>query len=81
MEQTESQGACTTVAKVAVALLAGFVVLVLLFPWGGGLDSDPPQCFSMFGWYSVPCGGGPAVVAAATAVVVGLALWLMCRRR
>jgi hypothetical protein len=28
--------------KVVVALLAGLVVLVLLFPWGGGLNSNPP---------------------------------------
>lgn len=44
----------TTVAKVAVVVLAGFVVLVMLFP-AGVLDSSPPQCLSTFG-YRVPCG-------------------------
>jgi len=37
--------------------LAAVVVFVLLFPsWGN--DSDPPECFSVFG-YVVPCGFGP----------------------
>ena len=33
------------------------VVFVLLVPSGGN-DSDPPECFSWFG-YVVPCGFGP----------------------
>ena len=80
MERTKEQGARMTVAKVVVALLAGIVVLVLLFP-ASGIDPLPPQCFSVFG-YSVPCGGGLAVAAgAATAGVVGLSFWLKSRRR
>ena len=76
MEQTMKQGAWTTRAKVAVALLAGLVVLVLLFPWGGGQDPIPPTCFGMFGWYTVPCGGWPALAAGGlTAGVVWLVLW------
>jgi hypothetical protein len=68
--------------RIAIALLAGFVVFVLLFPWGGGLDTLPPTCFGMFGWYTVPCGGWPAVAAGAlTAGVVWLALWWWDRRR
>jgi hypothetical protein len=64
-----------TIAKVGFALLAGLVALVLLFP-ASGVDTLPPECFSMLG-YSVPCGGGEAVAAgAATAAVVGLWLWL-----
>lgn len=68
--------------KVAVALLAGLVVFVLLFHWGGGQDSAPPTCFGMFGWYTVPCEGWVAPAAGAvTAALVGLALWLKDRRR
>lgn len=67
------------VAKVAVALLAGLVVLVLLFP-ASGIEPIPPECFSVFR-YTVPCQGGVAIVAgAATAAVVGSLLWLKRRR-
>jgi hypothetical protein len=80
MEQAENHGASMTVANVAVGLLAGLVVLVLLFP-ASGIDPIPPQCFSVFG-YTVPCGEGWAVAAgAATAGVVGVSLWLKSRRR
>lgn len=41
----------------AAAAAGALVVLVLLFPTGGN-DSDPPECFSAFG-YVVPCGLGP----------------------
>lgn len=68
--------------RVAIAVLAGFVVFALLFPWGGGVDTDPPICFGMFGWWTVPCGGWPAVAAGtATGVVVWLALRWRDRRR
>ena len=67
--------------KVIVALLAGLVVFVFLFQWGGGVDTDPPTCFGMFGWWTVPCGGWPAVGAAAlTAAAVWLGLWWRDRR-
>jgi hypothetical protein len=81
MEQSEKQGTGTR-AKVAVALLAGLVVFVLLFQWGGGTSSDPPTCFGMFGWWTVPCGGWPAVAAGAlTAGIVWLVLWWWDRRK
>lgn len=80
MEQTKKQGAWTTVAAVAIALLAGVVVLVLLFPFSG-VDTNPPQCLSLFG-YSVPCGTGLSLaVGVATAGMVGLSLWLKSRRK
>jgi len=61
------------------ALLAGLVVLVLLFP-GSGIDRQPPECYSVFG-YVVPCEAGWAVAAgAATAAVIGLLPWLRSRR-
>jgi len=44
----------TPMARVAVVLLVGVIVLVLLFP-AGVLHSNPPQCLSTFG-YRVPCG-------------------------
>lgn len=68
------------VAKVAVALLAGFVMLVLLYP-AVIVDTLPQQCFSMVG-LGAPCDSGLAVPAGAvTAVVVGSLLWLMSRGR
>ncbi len=82
MEQTAEQQGTSIRAKVAVALLAGLVVFVLLFQWGGGTASDPPTCFGMFGWWTVPCGGWPAVAAGAlTAGIVGLVLWWWDRRK
>jgi hypothetical protein len=75
MDQTSERQGRSTRAKVAVALAAGMIVFVLLFQWGGGTDSDPPTCFGMFGWWTVPCGGWPAVAAGAlTAAVVWLVL-------
>lgn len=81
MEQTIRR-TWTTVAKVAVVLLAGLIVLLLLFP-AAVLHSNPPQCLSTFG-YRVPCGGldvpvfrlaeWSLVASAATAGVVGFAL-------
>jgi hypothetical protein len=56
------------------ALLAGVVVVVLLFPWGGGVDTDPPTCYGMFGLWTVPCGGWPTLVAGA---VTTLLVWLV----
>ncbi|CAN5506899.1 hypothetical protein BH20CHL7_BH20CHL7_13350 [soil metagenome] len=65
---------------IAIALLAGLVVLVLLFP-ASGIDPIPPQCYSAFG-YVVPCADGLAVGAAiATAAMAGALLWLRDRRR
>lgn len=74
------RGSSSTVAKIAVTFLAGLIAVVLLLPWYG-LDSDPPQCFSMFD-YRVPCGAGLAFATGAAVVgVVGIALWLTGRRR
>ena len=67
--------------RLAIALLAGFAVLVLLFP-ASGIDPIPPQCFSVFG-YNVPCEARPwpaIAVGAATTAVVWLVLGLMDRR-
>lgn len=44
-------------STIVTAVLAALVVFVLLLPWSGN-DSDPPECFSVFG-YVVPCGPGP----------------------
>ena len=79
MNQVDRQGRRWTLAKVVIALLAGLVVLVLLFP-GSGVMPQPPQCFSVFG-YGVPCESGVAVAAGlATAGMVGLMLWIAGRR-
>jgi hypothetical protein len=58
----------------AAALLAGLVVFVLQFPWGGGVDTDPPTCFGMFGAWTVPCGGWPTVAAG---IVTALLVWVV----
>lgn len=66
--------------RIAVSILAGLVVMVLLAP-ASGVDTLPPQCWSVLG-YGVPCGSWLSLAAgAATAGVVGLALWLNGRRR
>jgi hypothetical protein len=79
MNRDEPRNRWRTATKVATALLAGLVVLVLLFP-GSGVMPQPPQCFSVFG-YGVPCNAGVAVAAgAATAGVVGALLWIAGRR-
>ncbi|CAN5746459.1 hypothetical protein BH23ACT4_BH23ACT4_05970 [soil metagenome] len=65
--------------RLIIAFPAGLVVFAALLPWHG-VDSDPPVCWSMFD-YVVPCGSGLALAAgAATAGIVGLALWLVTRR-
>ncbi|MEX1171625.1 MAG: hypothetical protein WEG56_03325 [Chloroflexota bacterium] len=57
------------------ALLAGLVVLLLLFP-GSGNSAQPPECYSMFG-YVVPCDAWVSWAAgAAAAGLVGLVLWM-----
>lgn len=78
MSLMERQGRRWTLAKVAIAVVAGLVALVLLFP-GSGIARIPPECYSVFG-YNVPCEAGWALVAgAATAGVVGLVLWIAGR--
>lgn len=65
--------------SITIALLLGIVVLVLLAP-ASGADTLPPQCWAMLG-YSVPCGSALSIAAgAATAGLVGLALWYSSRR-
>jgi hypothetical protein len=79
MNQIDRQGRRWTLAKLAIASLAGLVVFVLLFP-GSGVTPQPPQCYSVFG-YSVPCESGVAAAAGvATAGVVGLLLWIAGRK-
>jgi uncharacterized membrane protein YgaE (UPF0421/DUF939 family) len=79
MQQTTKQSARPRARTVAVALGAGFAVLLLLFP-GSGIDRQPPECYSMVG-YVVPCDAWVAWAAAtATAGLVGLALTTNHRR-
>jgi hypothetical protein len=59
------------------ALLTGLFVFATLFPWGGGTSTYPPTCFGLFGpFWTVPCGGWPAVAAGALVAGVG---WLALR--
>ena len=65
----------TSIGRLGVAaLLAGLVVIILQFPWGGGVDTAPPTCYGMFHWWTVPCGGWPTVAAGA---VTALLVWLV----
>jgi hypothetical protein len=80
MERTTGSGTRPRTRTIVVALLAGLAVLLLLFP-GSGFMSQPPECYSMFS-YVVPCDAWVAWAAgAATAGVVGLALWMIAQRR
>jgi hypothetical protein len=80
MDQTTGLSSRLRPRTIVVALLAGLVVLALLFP-GSGIDRQPQECYSMFG-YVVPCDAWVAWAAgAATAAVVGLGLWVIDRRR
>lgn len=64
-----------SVRRLAVAaLLAGLVVVVLQFPWGGGVDTDPPTCYGMLNLWTVPCGGWPTLAAGA---IAALLVWLV----
>jgi hypothetical protein len=75
-ERVERHGA-SPIRKVVTALVVGFVVFVVLFPWGGGTSPFPPECYSMLGLYSVPCDVPIAFAAGAVmAGIAGLALWL-----
>lgn len=79
MEQTQ-RGARPSVGTIIVALLSGLLVLLILFP-ASGVDSDPPVCRAML-FYVVPCESWIApLVAIATAVAVGIALWWTIDRR
>lgn len=65
---------------IVVALLAGLLVLLGLFP-ASGVDTQPPVCYSYL-FYEVPCDRWVAPVAGAvTAGLVGLGFWLMIGRR
>jgi len=80
MKQTTRRAARPSVGTVIVALLAGLVVLLILFP-AGGTDDQPPDCYS-FLYYPVPCERWVAPVAgAATAALVGFGLWKAIDRR
>jgi hypothetical protein len=80
MEQTTRPSRRPKTGTIVIALVAGFVALVLLFP-GSGIDRQPPECYSVFG-YVVPCEAWVAwVVAAAVAGIVGFGLLLRDRRR
>ena len=73
MDSTDRRPASPMRLGVA-ALLAGLVVFVLQFPWGGGVDTDPPTCYGMVHAWTVPCGGWPTVAAGA---IAALLVWLV----
>jgi len=57
----------STILAVLAGLGSGLLVVLLLLPAGGN-DTNPPVCYSTFG-YTVPCGSG---LAFGTALLVGL---------
>lgn len=71
--------ALSTVAKVAIPLIAGLVVFALLYPVSR-VDIIPYQCSSAVG-LDVACDAGLSLAAgAATTGIIGLILWLRNRR-
>ncbi len=65
---------------VVSAVAVGILVLLLLFP-ASGVDTQPPECYSAFG-YVVPCGDGLSFgLALAGAVAVGTVAYLAVQRR
>ncbi len=75
MEQTTWPRTRPRTSTIVIALVAGFVALLLLFP-ASGVDTLPPECYSMFG-YVVPCDAWVAWVAGAgVAGLAGLGLSL-----
>lgn len=80
MERTTRRAGRPSVGTIIVGLVAGAVALLLLFP-GSGIDRQPPECYSVFG-YVVPCDARVSWAAAVvTAGLVGSVLWLKDRRR
>lgn len=62
------------------AAAVGILIVLLLFP-ASGIDRNPPECYSIFG-YVVPCGAGlSAGLAPAGAVVAGAVAYVLMRRR
>lgn len=73
MGTTRQGGRWHVAISLASALLSALVVFAFLFP-ADVVDTDPQQCFSVFG-YGVPCGNGVSFVGAAlAAVMVGMAV-------
>ena len=80
MDQAAERSVWPSARTVIVALLAGFVVFLLLFR-GSGTGAVPPTCYSLLG-YVVPCEPWLAWVAGTgTAGIVGLVLWIYERRQ
>lgn len=62
------------------AVVAGILLYLLLVP-ASGIDRDPPECYSTFG-YVVPCGAGLSLgFALAAAVIAGAVAHMLMRRR
>lgn len=79
VDQTTSRSGGLRRSEIGIAVLAGLVVVFLLFP-GSGVDTQPPECYSAFG-YVVPCEAWVAWAAgAATTAIVALAFWLRRQR-
>lgn len=65
--------------RIATSLAAALLTLFVIHP-AGGIDTDPPQCYSTFD-YSVPCGSGLGFgVAAVVAIVVWFGFGALLRR-
>jgi hypothetical protein len=80
MKQGTHEAARPSVGTIIAALVAGVVVLLLMFP-ASGVSTYPPVCYSML-FYPVPCDAWVALLAAAaTAGLVGWGLWRYDRRR
>ncbi len=80
MEPTTKRSARPSVGTIIVALLAGLLVLLILFP-AGGANTQPPDCWAYL-FYPVPCERWAAPLAGAvTAGLVGFGFWKTIDRR
>lgn len=80
MKRLSQRTSRSSLETIVVAIVAGLTVLLLLAP-AHGVDTLPPQCYSMLG-YPVPCERWVApLAAAAMAGLVGWLLWRNDRRR
>lgn len=80
MDQTATRVRRRRTRVIVGALVAGLLVVLLLFP-ASGIDPQPPVCYSMLG-FVVSCEAWVAWAAGAVvAGLVGLALWALDRRR
>jgi hypothetical protein len=76
VEEEGLRPAWVILAKLVIAMIAGFIVFAILVPTSG---AEPPLCYSLLA-FQVPCDARVAIaIGTLTGAFVGLALWLRVR--